>query len=643
MSGASRGRNGEGKGFDTAGWFFENGLDVFLVLRARVVERVNPAWTLLTGWSSEETIGRDVEAFSHPDNVSALAAATRQIETYGFAEADVRLRTKHGRWLWVSGRVRLNKDGLVMAALRDVTRERDQRREEDQARHASELLREVAGVLVWRFDPDRNVYFVDEHLNRTSVSVGLGRRKMTPQEMTAEVHPDDRPGLWAAFTAVMQTGQTQIAEYRHWRGEGWTHFKTTMRGLRQAASGKWEVMGLAQDVTQLANARDMAMEGERAAKEAADLKAQFLANMSHEIRTPLNGVLGVLHLLKSEHLSEDGRGLLNEALNCGEMLAALLNDVLDFSKIEAGHLELRAEPVDIAAAIDGVAGILRAQVQAKGLTLHTEIEPGVGWVAADPLRLRQVLFNLIGNAVKFTAEGGVCIRLTTTGAAKDRRLRFEVIDSGIGIAADAQASLFTRFHQADASTTRRFGGTGLGLAITRTLTELMGGTVGVDSVEGHGSTFWIDLPGQEIAPPKALAVEDTGWLDGLKVLVVEDNATNRLIATRMLESLGAQVQTAENGALGVEAVQRETFDLIFMDIQMPVMDGLGAAAAIRALSSPIGQSPIIAMTANAMAHQLEQYRLAGMDGAVSKPLSPVAIIAEIARLTHAEAAVATAA
>jgi PAS domain S-box-containing protein len=642
MSGDVREKIAKADMFDTAGWFFENGLDVFLVLRAELVERVNPAWTVLTGWSIEETIGQNMSVFGHPDNLSALAAATQQIETYGFAEADVRVRAKDGRWLWVSGRVRLNKDGLVMAALRDITQEREQKIKEDQARQASELLREVAGVLIWRFDPDRNLYFVDEHLNHHSVSVGHGHRTLSAQEMTEEVHPDDRPALWAAFTSVLNTGAVAVMEYRQRQGDGWTSFKCTMRGLRQSLSGKWEVMGLSQDVTQLANARDLAMAGERAAKEAADLKAQFLANMSHEIRTPLNGVLGVLHLLKTETLSTDGRGLLDEALNCGAMLAALLNDVLDFSKIEAGHLELQTEPVDIAAAIDGVAGILRGQVEAKGLSLTTEIEPGVGWVDTDPLRLRQVLFNLIGNAVKFTEKGGVRIRLSTTGPGANRRLRLEVIDSGIGIAAEAQAGLFTRFHQADASTTRRFGGTGLGLAITRTLTELMGGAVGVDSVAGEGSTFWIDLPGAQIAAPAVSAADEAGWLEGLRVLVVEDNATNRLIATKMLESLGARVETAENGALGVGAAQRAAFDLIFMDIQMPVMDGVAATAAIRALPAPVGQAPIIAMTANAMAHQLEQYRRAGMDGAVSKPLSPAAIIAEIGRLVQAEDAPAAA-
>ncbi len=632
----------ESAAFDMAGWFFENGLDVFLVLRERVVERVNPAWTTLTGWTAEETVGKNINVFSHSDNPLTLTTAAKQIETYGFAETDVRVRTKAGRWLWVSGRIRLNKD-LVMAALRDVTAERRRQAEDEQARHTAELLREVAGVIVWRFDPERNVYLIDEHLTERSVDGGAGHRVLKTDEMATEVHPEDANALWAALSGVMQDGEPRLIEYRHHLTEkGWTHYKVSMRGSRQSENGKWEVMGLTQDITELANALDIAIQGEKAAKEAAESKSQFLANMSHEIRTPLNGVLGVLHLLKTEGLSTEGRGLLAEAVNCGSMLAELLNDVLDFSKIEAGHLELQAEPADIGEVINGVTNILRPQIEAKGLNLDTEIEPCVGWVRTDPVRLRQILFNLIGNAVKFTSDGGVTVGLKTLGRGDERRLRLEIRDTGIGISAETQGALFTRFHQADATTTRRFGGTGLGLAITRTLVELMGGEVGVHSVEGQGSIFWVDLPGAQIAAPAPIEGEAGDWLEGLKILVVEDNATNRLIATKMLENLGAAVETAENGALGVAAVKCMAFDLVFMDVQMPVMDGVTAAKAIRGLEAPAGRVPIIAMTANVMAHQLGEYHRAGMNGAVSKPLSPAAIIAQIAKLVDDNGASAAA-
>jgi CheY-like chemotaxis protein len=231
-------------------------------------------------------------------------------------------------------------------------------------------------------------------------------------------------------------------------------------------------------------------------------------------------------------------------------------------------------------------------------------------------------------------DGGVEVRLTATGGGPQKRLRVEIEDTGIGISQEAQMTLFQRFRQADSSTTRRFGGSGLGLVITRRLAELMDGQVGLRSQEGQGSTFWFEIaaplaePDMESEP----ATPVDGWLGGTRILIVEDNATNRLIASRMLATLGASVQTAANGAEGVDAVSRERFDIILMDIQMPVMDGVTATRAIRRLPAPAGKTPIIAMTANVFTHQQDGYREAGMTGAVSKPLSPSRLLAEINRL-----------
>jgi CheY-like chemotaxis protein len=315
------------------------------------------------------------------------------------------------------------------------------------------------------------------------------------------------------------------------------------------------------------------------------------------------------------------------------MLAELLNDVIDFSKIEAGRLELAFEPVDPKALVGSVVRLLRPLAEAKSLSLSVEVEAGEGWVRSDPVRLRQALFNLIGNAVKFTESGGVIVRLRQFPG----RLRFEVEDTGVGIPEGSQERVFERFDQGDASTTRRFGGSGLGLSITRKLAQMLGGDVGFTSQEGVGSTFWLEVAAEAAHAEIVSTAAPGAVLDGLRVLVVEDNPTNRMIATKLLEQLGAEVETAPDGYLGVEAAARGGFDVILMDVQMPGIDGLEAARRIRALGPPISQIPIVALTANVLAHQRSAYLDAGMDGVVGKPISPGALLAEIARLCAEDA------
>ncbi|WP_293365758.1 PAS domain-containing protein [Phenylobacterium sp.] len=445
-------------------------------------------------------------------------------------------------------------------------------------------------------------------------------------------HPDDLDHVRESFRAL-HTGSSPAGAFdaRIVRPDGETRWIRVSHHLKVGKNGRWlKAVGLIQDFDARKRQEIALLEAQQAAEAAGEAKSAFLANMSHEIRTPMNGVMGVLHLLKGEKLTDEGRHMLEEALSCGQMLAELLNDVIDFSKIEAGRLELTDEALDPQSLLEGVTRLLRPQAEGKGLLLRIDCEPGLGWVRSDPVRLRQALFNLIGNAVKFTERGSVTVRC---GSPRPGFLRFDVIDTGVGIPAEAQSRIFQRFDQGDASTTRKFGGSGLGLAITQKLAEMMSGAVGFSSEEGLGSTFWLEIAASpaEAAPETAESLEPV--LDGLRVLVVEDNATNRMIATKLLESLGAQVATAADGYLGVEAAQTGDFHLILMDVQMPGIDGLEAARRIRALGGAAAETPIVALTANVLAHQRRAYLDAGMDGVVGKPISPGVLLREIARLS----------
>ncbi|MGA0605657.1 PAS domain-containing protein [Phenylobacterium sp. VNQ135] len=531
----------------------------------------------------------------------------------------------------------ISEDITELAAARDAARHGEQqarkaRREVQVAARRLEMALKAAEAGVYEIDHVNRSFWASPEFERITGLRGSSYEEAVELSYPG-FHPDDLPHVRASFRALHRGDKRsgESFEARIIRPDGSERWVRVHHHLKVGRGGRWlKAVGLIQDCD-AGKRQELALkEAQRAAEAAGEAKAAFLANMSHEIRTPLNGVMGVLHLLKSEHLTEDGRALLEEALSCGQMLAELLNDVIDFSKIEAGRLELACEPVDVRALVGGVARLLKPQAQAKGLQLIVEAAPDVGWVRSDPVRLRQALFNLVGNAVKFTERGHVVVRCRTADAGV---LRFEVEDTGVGIPESAQTRLFQRFNQADASTTRKFGGSGLGLAITRRLAELMNGDVGFTSVEGQGSTFWLEVAAEPAEAQVAVEAAPQTVLEGLRVLVVEDNATNRLIATKLLENLGASVETAADGYLGVEAAGRGGFDLILMDVQMPGIDGLEAARRIRGLGGAVAATPIVALTANVLSHQRQSYLDAGMDGVVGKPISPAALLAEIARLS----------
>jgi signal transduction histidine kinase len=368
-----------------------------------------------------------------------------------------------------------------------------------------------------------------------------------------------------------------------------------------------------------------------AAIEANRLKSEFLATMSHEIRTPMNGVLGMCELLQRTDLDKRQRHLSDTILRSARSLLEILNDILDFSKIEAGRLELENAAFAPAEIVQTVCAPFVAAAQAKGLEFVVRIEAGVPTLlVGDALRLRQVLTNLVSNAIKFTERGSVSVTCTLSGIRTDGiELRLAVSDTGIGVAASAQNRIFDPFAQADAQTTRRYGGTGLGLAIVRRLVTLMGGRVELRSSPGQGSTFiFTALLQRPVAEDLQRPVIDaTGprfsSAFAPSILLAEDNAVNREVLTEMLEHIGCRVTAVENGALALAAVAGEDFDAILMDCQMPVMDGHTAASELRALERAAAQKPtfIIALTADATAENRRRCIEAGMDEVVTKPIS----------------------
>lgn len=390
----------------------------------------------------------------------------------------------------------------------------------------------------------------------------------------------------------------------------------------------------------LKRTREELVKAKRAAEAATEAKAIFLANMSHELRTPMNGIIGMVDILKRTELTDVQFEYLNIIESSGENLLTIINDILDLSKIEAGHMELESIPFSLKDELRRVINIMQILADKKKLSVILRLDEKIPvFVKGDPVRLKQIIINMVNNAIKFTEKGSITISVEKKSEENGRvQLLFRVMDTGIGISTEGQKKLFQSFSQVDKSTTRKYGGTGLGLMISKNLTQLMNGEIGVESVEGVGSTFWFAIS-MEVSDQESynkLQQADNSSYENktrmqlkLNILLAEDNKINQKVALLNLNNLGHKVDVASNGKEAVEKFEQGDYDLIFMDVQMPVMDGVQASKKIRELennSNSTKKIPIIAMTANTSEDEREKYLQVGMDSYISKPFKQKELI-----------------
>jgi two-component system, sensor histidine kinase and response regulator len=596
---------------------------------------VSPTYCSLLGYQPGEldvSTVEKMEAMLHPDDQQGAARlAAEHIESGAPYSTEVRVRTKDGSYRWFQLRVRAEQDAQgrpirLAGSMHDIQKQR--LAEESLQRARERFDRAVRGTQdgLWEWDQTtRSLWFSP----RYEAILGFEEGELTRRAQSAEaaVHEEDLDRFRAAQREHIAGNKAFDVEVRmRTKSGGYKWIRVHGDAERDEHGRPLRVSGSMQDVSEAREARDALILAKEAALAANRAKSDFLANVSHEIRTPMNGIIGMTSLLLDTRLDGGQRDFAETIRTSADSLLAVINDILDFSKIEAGRLDIECIEMEPAANAREVAAIMGFQAAARGLELRVEVAADVpARVMGDPQRIRQCLVNLIGNAVKFTRKGQIVAELSLGGERGDCALvRYEVRDTGIGIEPEVLKTLFQPFVQADSSTTRHFGGTGLGLSIVRRLAEMMGGEVGVESEPGKGSRFWFVLPlrrSLEAAPNRpSRSAEPAVSLRG-RVLLVEDNAVNQTVGRKFLERFGCEVTVVGNGAEAIEAWQRGKFDLVLMDMQMPVMDGYAAAARIRELENGGERTPIVALTANAMSGELERVTSAGMDGLLTKPLN----------------------
>ncbi len=613
-----------------------------------VSQLVNDVWARMLGYDLAELSPVTYDTWSriiHPDDREALERLIDQCLTgaeNGY-EAEYRMRHRDGHWIWVLDRgrvVRRKPDGSpkIMAGIQIEISEQKSREaalikakaelESALAQRASAEQRfiDIAAVSDgWFWEQDAGLRF--SFLSQPDYFERIGVPPVSIMGKTREEWLEQYPDVRAS--AEWETVLSALRERRAFRDfvyrapqspdgeERW--FRISGAPVFDAAGAFLGYRGVGSDVTQLYLAKARA-------EEASRTKSMFLANMSHEIRTPLNGVLGMAEVLESSLTNPEHKRMIGTIRRSGESLLNILNDILDMSKIEAGKLELEAVPFSPMELAERVEDLHNLKAEEKGLDFEVLVSSGAEAARiGDPFRVQQVLHNLVSNAIKFTDAGSVTVKVS---GRRGTPLTLEVRDSGIGMTPEQMARLHEEFTQADSSVTRRFGGTGLGMAITRNLVLRMGGDIAVQSAVGEGTVIRVTLPLPEtdVAPTSArggVVAPTATRLDGLRILAADDNGTNRSVLELMLTRCGAVVTTVCDGLQAVQAFQPGQFDAILLDIAMPVMDGKAALREIRQKEAALNLPPvpIVAVTANAMQHQIVEYLIWGFDSCVSKPIA----------------------
>ncbi len=571
------------------------------------------------GKADDELFGREAAARFMADDQQVIRTGEPVLDR----EEDFLDSQGRQRWLLTSKLPLRDERGQIIGLVgigRDIT---ERKRAEEKLRLLSRAVEQSPASIIIT-DPQGRIDYVNPKFTEVtgySLEEALGRNpRILKSGLTP---PEEFARLWQTITA----GRFWQGEFCNRRKDGTIFWEAA--SISPVTNGSGQVthfVAVKEDITEMKQKEEELRVAKEAAEAASRAKSEFLANMSHEIRTPMNGVIGMTGLLLDTELSPIQREFAESIRNSGETLLTLLNDVLDFSKIEAGRMELETLDFDLRETVEDTAEILALRAQQKGLEFVCLIEPEVpSWLRGDPGRLRQVLTNLAGNAIKFTPRGEVSIRVSLAeDAPAEAALRFEVVDSGIGIPADKQDRLFSPFTQMDASTTRRYGGTGLGLSISKRLVELMRGTIGVESAENHGSRFWFTARFAKAPPATTEPARVAASIAGHRVLVVDDNATNRRLITLLLRSWDCAFAEAESGAAALAMLRAalkagQPYDLALLDMHMPDMDGAELGERIKA-DPELAALPLLMLTSLADRGEAARLKQIGFAACLTKPL-----------------------